>query len=183
MNLNTSFIKNSTYKYFSYKPSRKYNNFKFNFKYFIDNLPLHISNINNRKVDASAEAVKLNYNQFMKKQNDINLMRQQMNKFKQMTSDIRKKGGDANQIIKDSKKHSQDIIKFQAELDEIESSLMKEVLSIPNITHPDVPVGDEPVVLKVVGSKRKNKTLFIYLYSIILLSKFQLRPLNTSRNR
>ena len=40
---------------------------------------------------------------------------------------------------------------------EIELKLMNEALRIPNITHPDVPVGseDKARLVKLVGEKRK----------------------------
>jgi seryl-tRNA synthetase len=94
----------------------------------------------------------------MSKTNDINLMRQQLNKMKQITSDLMKKGGDTHQVSKDIKKHYDDISKFQIELSNIEKNLMNEALRVPNITHPDSPIGSEEnaKVIKLVGEKRMN---------------------------
>lgn len=138
---------------------RKYGEFKFNFKSFINDLPMHISNIKNRKVDADAEIVARLYKDYMNKLNDINLMRQQLNKMKQMASELGKKGGDVQQVVKDTKKHNEDINKFQNDLLEIEKELMNETLRVPNNTHPDSPVGseDKANIIKTVGNKRKNK--------------------------
>ena len=58
---------------------RKYGDFKFNFKNFISDLPLYISNVNNRKVDASPELVEKLYNEYMKKSNELNLLRKRLN--------------------------------------------------------------------------------------------------------
>jgi seryl-tRNA synthetase len=137
---------------------RKYGEFKFNFKNFLNDLPLHISNINNRKSDADAESVSKFYREYMSKVDDINLMRRQINKMKQITSEIGKKGGDIHQLGKDIKKHNDDIQKFQGHLVEIEKNLMDETLKLPNATHPDAPVGseDKAKVVNIVGTKRKK---------------------------
>lgn len=135
---------------------RKYGELKFNFKNFVNDIPIYISNIKNRKIDADAELVSKLYKEYMSKLDDINLMRRQINKMKQMTSDIAKKGGDVHQIGRDIKKHNDDIVKFQTQLSTIEESLMNETIKIPNHTHPDSPVGseDKAKVLKIVGQKR-----------------------------
>ncbi len=138
---------------------RKYGEFKFNFKNFLIDLPLHISNINNRKSDADAESVSKFYREYMSKVDDINLMRRQINKMKQITSEIGKKGGDIHQLSRDIKKHNDDIQKFQGQLGEIEKNLMEETLKVPNATHPDAPVGceDKAKVVNIVGTKRKKR--------------------------
>jgi seryl-tRNA synthetase len=143
---------------------RKYGEFKFNFKNFINDLPLHLSNIKNRNVDANADLVTRLYNDYMSKENDINIMRRQLNKMKQVATEISKKGGDLTQVTKDAKKHNDDIAKFQNELLEIEKNLMNEALRIPNLTHPESPVGseDKANIIKTVGEKRK---LFYIKYS------------------
>jgi seryl-tRNA synthetase len=119
---------------------------------------MHKSNINNRKGDTDADLVSKLYSDYMSKTNDINLMRQQLNKMKQITSDLMKKGGDTHQVSKDIKKHYDDISKFQIELSNIEKNLMNEALRVPNITHPDSPIGSEEnaKVIKLVGEKRMN---------------------------
>jgi seryl-tRNA synthetase len=135
---------------------RKYGEFKFNFKNFINEMPMHLSNINNRKVDADAHLVSNLYEEYTSKVNDINLMRRQLNTMKQNASDLKKKNIDINNLMKDVKKHTDDIAKFQEQLGEIEFKLMNEALRIPNITHPDVPVGSEEnaKLIKLVGKKR-----------------------------
>jgi seryl-tRNA synthetase len=149
---------------------RKYGELKFNFKNFLSDLPIHISNIKNRKSDADAESVSKFYKEYMAKVDDINLMRRQVNKMKQMTSEIGKKGGDTSsihQLGRDIKKHNDDINKFQEDLVDIEKSLMDETLRIPNSTHPDAPVGSEEnaKIVKIFGKKRKfmKKMYFFYL--------------------
>jgi seryl-tRNA synthetase len=148
------------YRHFSKKlPNiRKYGELKFNFKSFLSDLPMHISNIQNRKIDVKAELVQKLYLDYMKKSEDINLMRRQVNKMKTMAGDMSKKGGDIEQLGKDIKKHNLDINKFSSELEEIELKLMEETIKIPNATCPDSPVGGEEnaVVLKQVGKIRKN---------------------------
>ncbi len=58
---------------------RKYGEVKFNFKNFISDMPLHISNVNNRKSDANPEIVEKLYNEYLKKSNEINLLRKRLN--------------------------------------------------------------------------------------------------------
>ena len=119
---------------------------------------MHISNINNRKVDADAELVARLYSEYSNKVNDINLMRRQLNTMKQSASEFKKKNIDINNLMKDVKKHTDDIAKFQEQMGEIELKLMNEALRIPNLTHPDVPVGseDKAKIIKLVGVKRKR---------------------------
>jgi seryl-tRNA synthetase len=146
-------------KFFSktQKILKKYTDFKFNFKNFINDIPLHKSNINNRQSDADADLVARLYIDYMKKLDDINLMRRQLNKKKQMMTDMSKKGLDIKELVKDSKKHNDDILKFSEELAYIENEMMTEALKIPNSTHPDSPVGGEEKskIIKTVGKKRK----------------------------
>jgi len=134
---------------------RKYGEIKFNFKNLINDLPLHISNIKNRKVNADAEKVISLFEEYTKKVNDINLMRRQLNEMKTFSKEYAKSGKSLEQLSKDQKKHNQDISKFQDELASIEEKLMIEALKIPNQTHPDVPVGDESkaICLRVIGKK------------------------------
>ena len=134
---------------------RKYGEVKFNFKNLINDLPMYISNIKNRKVNADAEKVIFLYQEYMKKVDDINLMRRQLNEMRNLSKENAKSGKSLEQLTKDQKKHNQDIVKFQNELAIIEEKLMIEALKIPNQTHPDAPVGDETkaVCLKVVGEK------------------------------
>lgn len=134
---------------------RKYGDIKFNFKNLITDLPLHLSNIKNRKVAADVEKTITLYQNYMKKLDDINLMRRQLNEMKSLGKDMIKSGKQVDQLAKDQKKHNQDIQKFQAELADIELELMNEALKIPNLTHPDAPIGDETQakIIKILGKK------------------------------
>lgn len=138
--------------------SKKYGEIKLNFKNILTDIAVHKSNIKNRKADADVELVAKLYTDYMKKLDDVNLMRKQLNTMRRAISDGSKKGLDVTHLIKDSKKHSEDIDKFLLHLNKIENQLMTEALQIPNLTHPDSPVGGEEKaeVLKVVGKKRKN---------------------------
>jgi seryl-tRNA synthetase len=135
---------------------RKYSDVKFDFKSFINNLPVHISNIKNRKVEADAELVRKYYNDYILQLDDMNQMRRQLNKTKQLSSEYIKSGKPMDQLGKDKKKYQDDIQKMQLQLEEIESKLMSEMLKIPNSTHPDSPVGseDKSNIIKLVGEKR-----------------------------
>ena len=61
---------------------RKYGDFKFNFKSFLSDLPLHLSNVQNRKADANPELIEKLYKEYTKKSNDINLLRKRLNEVK-----------------------------------------------------------------------------------------------------
>ena len=136
---------------------RKYGEIKINFKNLINDLPLHISNIKNRKVSGDIVKVISLYHEYMKKLDDINLMRRQLNEMKNLSKEVAKSGKSVEQLSKDQKKHNQDIVKFQDELSIIENNLMTEALKIPNLTHPNSPVGDESQakLIKIVGKMRE----------------------------
>ena len=136
----------------------KYGEVKFNFKSFLENLALHKSNISNRKVNVDTDLVVRLYNDFTKKNDDINLMRRHLNSMKEMASKLARAGKETTQATKDSKKYSDDIAKMQSDLSIIELNLMSLVCKIPNLTHPDAPIGDEKEakVLKTVGEVKNN---------------------------
>jgi len=150
---------NMALKYFSsvkkIPDMRRYGELKFNYKNFIQNLPVHFSNVSNRKCDADPQLVASFYEEYLKKSNDINLMRRQLNLMKERSAEIKRNGGDILMLLKDIKKHNDDIQKFGLELQTIEMKLMDETLRIPNSTCPDSPVGAEEmaVVVKTVGVK------------------------------
>lgn len=157
---NVSSLNNIKNKKFSKKLSNlnKFGEFKFNFKNFQNDLSLHKTNIKNRNSDANAELVVKLFLDFSKKRDDINLMKQQINKLKQLSSQLTKENKASVQLNKDTKKHVDDVIKLEKELAEIESNLMKEALLIPNLTHPEAPVGDEKQMklIKTINDKRKR---------------------------
>jgi len=66
------------------KEISKFGDFKFNFKNFIANLPIHISNVKNRKSDAQPEKIVRLYNDYTQKNNNINEMRRKLNEIKNM---------------------------------------------------------------------------------------------------
>jgi seryl-tRNA synthetase len=136
----------------------KYAEVKFNYKHFQDNLSLHKTNIINRKVDADADLLVRLYHDYMKKLDDINLMRRHLNSMKDLSSKLARDKKDITQVSKDSKKYQDDITKFQAEQSEIETRLLSAVLKIPNLTHPDSPIGPESNanVIKTIGEPKGN---------------------------
>jgi seryl-tRNA synthetase len=121
----------------------KYGEVKFNFKSFLNNLSLHTTNIKNRKTEVDVERVVQLYTDYTRKADDINLMRRHLNQMRDLSSQLVKAGKSSVQPGKDMKKYNDDIAKIQTEQVNIEHQLMTEVLKIPNLTHPDSPVGDE----------------------------------------
>jgi seryl-tRNA synthetase len=145
-------------KNFSFKrlpDLHKYSDIKLNLKNFLKDFPLYKSNTKIRNVNADVEKVTKLYSDYLSKLNDINLMRKQLNTMKSTSKDLIKSGKAIEQLIKDQKKHAEDIIKFQGQLELIEYEMMKEALKIPNLTHPESPVGDESKanIIKICGNK------------------------------
>jgi len=66
------------------KEITKFGDLKFNYKQFLSNLPIHISNVKNRKVDAQPEKIVRLYNDYTKKNEGLNQMRRKLNEIKNM---------------------------------------------------------------------------------------------------
>jgi seryl-tRNA synthetase len=128
----------------------KYGELKFSFKNLIQNEALYRTNIMNRKVEVDVDKILKYHTDFTRKADDINLMRRHLNKMKEINSDLNKSGKSTQQAGKDMKKYSDDITKIQSEQADVEKLLMTETLKLPNLTHPDTPVGDESKA-KVLG--------------------------------
>lgn len=145
-------------KLFSFKrlPNmQKYGEIKLNLRNFTKDFPLYLSNTKNRKANADVEKVTKLYSDYLQKLSDINLMRKQLNEMKNLSKDLIKSGKGIEKLAKDQKKHGEDITKFQEQLAKIENEMMNEALKIPNLTHPDSPVGDETKAneIKINGNK------------------------------
>lgn len=67
--------------------------------------------------------------------------RQKRNKLSQEIGRIKKERGDASALLEEAKNLSEDSVAKEAELREIETLAMNELLLIPNIPHESVPVG------------------------------------------
>jgi seryl-tRNA synthetase len=67
--------------------------------------------------------------------------RQKRNKLSQEIGWLKKEGSDASALLEEAKKLSEDSVSKEAELKEIETLAMNELLLIPNIPHESVPVG------------------------------------------
>lgn len=130
----------------------KKENFKFNFKEFIENYQLHEMNIKNRKVDVNPVKLKLLYDDYLVKSNDLNLMRQKLNELRNQSKKMAVSGEKlSNFLLKDQVKYNTNIVELVKELEKIESEMIDEAFYIPNNTSLESPVGDET----------QNKCIFV----------------------
>ena len=123
---------------------KKKENFKFNFKSFFENFQLNEMNIQNRKSQVNLKELKLLWEKYELKSNELNLMRRKLNELNAQTKKLAVSGEKlSNFILKDKSKHQSNIEERQKELEEIESNMIEEAFHIPNSTSPQSPVGIE----------------------------------------
>lgn len=58
---------------------KKKENFKFNFKEFLENYQIHEMNIKNRKLDVDPSKIKELFNLYLKKSDNLNILRRNLN--------------------------------------------------------------------------------------------------------
>jgi seryl-tRNA synthetase len=83
-------------------------------------------------------------------------LKSRRNKVSQEISEMKKEKKDASDMIAEMKKVSTEIKKLDEELREVEEELQYQLLTIPNIPHEDVPVGedeDDNVEIRTWGEK------------------------------
>ena len=130
---------------------KKKDNFKFNFKEFLDNIDWHERNIKNRKSDVDIKKITNLHNLHQGLTNNLNLMRQKSNDLQKRAKQLSISGEKLpGSILKDLSKNQQGIAELLKEYEKTEKELMEEVLFVPNFTSPESPIGDET----------KNKIIF-----------------------
>lgn len=131
---------------------KKKENFKFDFKDFINNIDYHEMNIKNRKSPVDCKQIINLYNLYTKTSNDLNGLRQKLNQIQKNQKQLSISGEQIPaHLVKDSSKYQKSIGILLKEYEKIEEDLMNEAIYIPNTTSPESPIGDES----------KNKVLFI----------------------
>lgn len=126
------------------------------FKFIRDNLDLITQNCRDRHVVADPEKVVHLYNDYLELVQEADGLRAARN---ENSTAMKKKLGDEErqQLIEKGKQLKEQLDGLEGRLNEIESQLQIEGKRLPNLTHPEVPHGDEEhaVELKVIGSKRE----------------------------
>ena len=124
------------------------------FKFIRDNLALVEENIAKRQVKADAAKVARLYQKRCELEKRIDELRQERNQ----NAALMKKGLkplEDEELIRIGQRLKQEIQAAEAELADVDKELVEEASRIPNLTHPDVPVGKEETSnreLKRVGN-------------------------------
>ena len=127
------------------------------YKFIKDNLAAVKEVIKNRNMEADADIVVELYDKrtaLVTKQQDLQQKRNENAKAMKQKLDDAKRA----ELIEAGKKIKEDIAKVDAELSEIEVKLEEAARQIPNMLHPDTPIGKldtENLEVKVVGTPRK----------------------------
>ncbi len=109
-------------------------------KYIRDHLPEIVLNSRRRNVEADPEKVVLLYKQRNEKLQTIESLRQRRNtnaKAMQTKLDDQER----EKLIKDGKDLKAEIAELEVTLENLKAELNREVRKIPNLSHPDAPVG------------------------------------------
>ena len=127
------------------------------YKFIKDNLAAVKEVIKNRNMEADADIVVELYDKrtaLVTKQQDLQQKRNENAKAMKQKLDDAKRA----ELIEAGKKIKEDVAKVDAELSEIEVKLEEAARQIPNMLHPDTPIGKldtENLEVKVVGTPRK----------------------------
>lgn len=125
------------------------------FKFVRDNLDLVKKNCADRMVKADPDQVVSLYDEFVQLTQEADAIRAARN---ENSSAMKKKLSDEErqELISRGKELKNELDAIDGKLNVIESALQVEGKKLPNLTHPDVPVGAEEhaTVLKNVGEKR-----------------------------
>ena len=127
------------------------------YKFIKDNLAAVKENIKNRNMTADADIVVELYDKrtaLVTKQQELQTKRNENAKSMKQKLDDAKRAG----LIEAGKKIKEEVAKVDAELAEIEVKLEEAARQIPNMIHPDAPIGKldtENLEVKKVGTPRK----------------------------
>jgi seryl-tRNA synthetase len=110
------------------------------YKFIVDNLNAVQTNIANRFMQADAQELVRLYNRRTELTTGLQLLQQKRNA---NAAAMKEKGVDRDAFISEGKKLKGEIAATETELDSIEKELATEAKKIPNMAHPDAPVGKE----------------------------------------
>lgn len=127
-------------------------------KFIRDNVETVRSNIDHRKVSADVDRVVALYDEIVKLQQETDEVRAKRNANADvMKTRAAKMDKDERAVyIDQGKALKEQLAGLEERLTQVEQNLVKESATIPNLTHPDVPVGDESkaTVLATVNEPR-----------------------------
>jgi seryl-tRNA synthetase len=110
------------------------------YKYIVDNVNAVQTNIENRFMQADARGLVRLYNRRTELTTGLQLLQQKRNA---NAASMKEKGADRSTLISEGKKLKEEIAAAEKELDSVEKELAIEAKKIPNMAHPDAPVGKE----------------------------------------
>jgi seryl-tRNA synthetase len=125
------------------------------YRFIVDNLDAVKANIQNRFMDADADAVA----RLFKRRTELTTKLQTLQRDRNSNAAAMKgKTDDRAAVIEEGKKIKEGIAALEAELKETEAEMEAAALKIPNMAHPDAPSGkddEDCIEVKRVGEPRK----------------------------
>jgi seryl-tRNA synthetase len=124
------------------------------FKFVRDNVELLTANCANRNTDAHPQKVAELYDAYVALQQETDALRNARNE----NSNAMKGKLEAEkraELIENGKKFKEQLESLESRLSEVEEALQREGQRLPNLAHPDAPVGgeEEAAVIQLVGEK------------------------------
>src|SRR5262249_38413249 len=112
------------------------------------------ANCRNRNVTAHVDRVVQLDDQRKLLLHETQKIQQRQNEVAKLTKSEKDKA-ERHALIEEGKKLKGDVAGLEKQLKQIEADLRDVLLTIPNMSHPDAPVGNENKVLRRVGEPRK----------------------------
>jgi len=128
------------------------------FRFFRDNADQIAKVIKDRNTEADVQKVAALYEKQMEKLKQVELLRSRRNK---IADEMKSKDLEPNtrqKYVEEGKTIKTTVTDLDKELASLQSQLLEEGLKIPNLYHPDIPVGGEDAakVIKVRQNYNKN---------------------------
>ncbi|XP_050376528.1 serine--tRNA ligase, chloroplastic/mitochondrial isoform X1 [Argentina anserina] len=126
------------------------------FKWIRENQVAVAANIKKRNSNANLELVLQLYNQMLDLQKEVERLRTERNAVaKKMKGKL--ESSERQKLIEEGKNLKEGLLTLEEDLLKLTDELQQEAQCIPNMTHPDVPIGgeDNSIIRKMVGSPRE----------------------------
>lgn len=137
------------------------------FRFFRDNVDQIAKVIQDRKAEADIHKVAALYEKQTNKQKEVERLRNRRNK---VAEEMKRKDLDPatrQKYVEEGKTIKTTVAEIEKDLDALQTQLLEEGLKVPNLYHPDIPVGGEEAakVIKV----RRIRMIYHRHYVMILL--------------